>query len=60
MCIELLPESQWKGPSKVLPGTAAAAGDDSPSSDDGAAATTDEAPVAEIFQVGQDSTTCSQ
>lgn len=56
VAVELLPEAQWKGPSKVLPGAAAAAaGDASPGSSDetAAAGEVDEAPAA-IFQVKQE------
>lgn len=57
MAVELLPESQWKGPSKVLPGSKAASGADGSadgSADDaedaaGNAAGAEAAP--EIFQV---------
>lgn len=59
VAVELLPESQWKGASKTLPGgaAAAAAGDQSPGSDVSpeAAAAADADVAPEIFQVGWDS-----
>jgi hypothetical protein len=52
VAVELLPESQWKGASKTLPGSAAAAaGDQSPGSDGGPEDETQGEMAPEIFQV---------
>uniref|UniRef100_A0A383VI63 Uncharacterized protein n=1 Tax=Tetradesmus obliquus TaxID=3088 RepID=A0A383VI63_TETOB len=52
VAVELLPESQWKGASKTLPGSAAAAaGDQSPGSEGGPEEENQGEMATEIFQV---------
>jgi hypothetical protein len=52
VAVELLPEAQWKGSSKTLPGSAAAAAGDASPGSDGAAEDENQAEMAtEIFQV---------
>jgi hypothetical protein len=60
VAVELLPESHWKGPSKILPGAAAgaaadpkAAGSPGGSSDEAAAPEAEADMAPEIFQVGE-------
>jgi hypothetical protein len=52
VAVELLPESQWKGASKTLPGSAAAAaGDQSPGSEGSPEDENQGEMATEIFQV---------